>query len=260
VLLLPARERGEEKPLAPLLLPPRSRRCHRRAPCQSGPHLSGRGLQRRRALALQGGRPLLAGLRGRAGLLRRRTGLRARTGVSGPAIRPRRAARPLAGPGGRIIAQRRVVADGVAALGDDLPADGLRGMDPPHDALIARRLLRRDRQRHRGKAGAGAGTRPDRKAGGALVEQAEPGPGAVVDLDAPDLAVGVGIQLDRDVVRSGAAALSGTSTSPVVPRMPSVAVGVAIVMLPVLATALATKATVPLAMLNSAAFLAPPSS
>jgi hypothetical protein len=42
-----------------------------------------------------------------------------------------------------------------------------------------------------------------------------------------------------------AAALSGTSTTPVVPRMPSVEVGVVIVMSPVFATRLATKAIVP---------------
>jgi len=53
---------------------------------------------------------------------------------------------------------------------------------------------------------------------------------------------------------------SGTSTRPVVPRMPSVAVGVDIFMSPVLATAAATKATVPLAMSNDAAFCLPPSS
>ena len=43
-----------------------------------------------------------------------------------------------------------------------------------------------------------------------------------------------------------------TSTSPVVPRMPSVAAGVVIFMSPVLATAEATKATVPLVTSNSA--------
>src|SRR6184192_1396199 len=54
-----------------------------------------------------------------------------------------------------------------------------------------------------------------------------------------------------------AAAPCGTSTRPVVPRMPSEAVGVVIDMLPVLATAAATNATVPLAMSNTAAlFLA----
>src|SRR6202140_2722547 len=57
-----------------------------------------------------------------------------------------------------------------------------------------------------------------------------------------------------------AVAPSGTSTRPVVPRMPSVAVGVDIFMSPVLATAAATKATVPLAISNSAAFCLPPSS
>ena len=57
-----------------------------------------------------------------------------------------------------------------------------------------------------------------------------------------------------------AAAFSGTSTTPVVPRMPSVAVGVAIFMSPVFATAAATKATVPLPMSKIAEFCLPPSS
>ena len=49
---------------------------------------------------------------------------------------------------------------------------------------------------------------------------------------------------------------SGTSTTPDVPRMPSVAVGVVIFMSPVLATSAATKATVPLATSNTAELLA----
>ena len=57
-----------------------------------------------------------------------------------------------------------------------------------------------------------------------------------------------------------AVAPSGTSTTPVVPRMPSEAVGVVIFMSPVLATAAATKATVPLPMSKIPAFCLPPSS
>jgi len=54
-----------------------------------------------------------------------------------------------------------------------------------------------------------------------------------------------------------AEAPSGTSTRPVVPRIPSVAVGVDIFILPVLATEAAANATVPLAISNSAAFCLP---
>src|ERR1019366_6405583 len=85
-------------------------------------------------------------------------------------------------------------------LGDDLAADALRGMDLAHKTLIAQRLLRRDRKRQRRKAPAGAG--PDRKTTGALGQKTEPRPGAIVDLDPPDLAVRVGIELDRDMVRA----------------------------------------------------------
>ena len=59
---------------------------------------------------------------------------------------------------------------------------------------------------------------------------------------------------------AAAAPPEGTSTRPDVPRMPSVAVGVVICMLPVLATCAATKATVPLAMSNMPALFLPPSS
>src|ERR1700722_12963685 len=86
-----------------------------------------------------------------------------------------------------------------ALLGDDLTADGLRGMDLTYDALIAQRLLRRDHERLRGKAPARAA--PDGEAAGALRERTEPRAGAVGDVDPPDLAVGVGIELDRDAVR-----------------------------------------------------------
>ena len=49
----------------------------------------------------------------------------------------------------------------VALLVDDLPAEVLRRVDLAHKALVAQRLLRRDRHRHRGKAraaGAAAGS------------------------------------------------------------------------------------------------------
>jgi hypothetical protein len=59
---------------------------------------------------------------------------------------------------------------------------------------------------------------------------------------------------------AAAVAASGTSTTPVVPRMPSVAVGVVICMAPVFATAAATKATVPLPTSKIAEFCLPPSS
>ena len=52
---------------------------------------------------------------------------------------------------------------------------------------------------------------------------------------------------------------SGTSTRPVVPRMPSDEVGVSIFMLPVWATSAATKAAVPRTTLNMAALSVPPS-
>src|SRR6266850_7040436 len=86
-----------------------------------------------------------------------------------------------------------------ALLGDDATAEILRGVDLTHKPLVAQRLPRRDRQRHRGKtctSRAGA----DGKTAGALREKAEPRTGAVIDLDPADLAVGVGIELDRDVV------------------------------------------------------------
>ena len=64
-----------------------------------------------------------------------------------------------------------------------------------------------NRQRHRGEAHA-AGAWPDGKAARALRQKAEPRAGAVVDLDAADPSVGVGIKLDRDVVRiAGGSAL-----------------------------------------------------
>ena len=83
-------------------------------------------------------------------------------------------------------------------LGHDLPPQILRGMDLAHKTLVAQRLLRRDHERHRGKAAAGAGA--DGETAGALGEKAQPRPGAVVDLDPSHLAVGVGIEFYRDVI------------------------------------------------------------
>jgi len=52
----------------------------------------------------------------------------------------------------RRIAVLRIGAAEGALLGDDLPADRLRRMKLTYKTLIARGLLRGDRQRHRGKA------------------------------------------------------------------------------------------------------------
>src|ERR1700722_15772675 len=98
----------------------------------------------------------------------------------------------------RIIVSRRIGLPQRALLRDDLPPDALGGVDLAHDALIAQRLLRRNRQRCRGEAAAGAGA--DRKAAGALRERTEPRAAAVVDVDMPDPAVRIGIELDRDIV------------------------------------------------------------
>src|SRR6185312_12953850 len=97
-----------------------------------------------------------------------------------------------------IIVSRRIGLPQGALPGDDLPSDVLRGMDLAHDALIAQRLLRRNRQRRRGEAAAGAGT--DRKAAGALRERTEPRAAAVGDVDMPDPAVRIGVELDRHIV------------------------------------------------------------
>jgi hypothetical protein len=52
------------------------------------------------------------------------------------------------------IVQGRIGATQGALLAHDLPAEILRGMDLTHKTLIAQRLLRRYRQRHRGEANA----------------------------------------------------------------------------------------------------------
>jgi hypothetical protein len=87
-----------------------------------------------------------------------------------------------------------------ALLEHELPADILRRVKLTHKALVAQHHGLRNRQRHRGEARA-ARARPDGEAARALREKAEPRAGAVVDLDPSDPAVGVGIKLDRDVVR-----------------------------------------------------------
>ncbi len=73
-------------------------------------------------------------------------------------------------------------------------------MKPTHNALIAQNHRLRNRQRHRCEAHAAA-TWPDGEAACALRQKAEPRAGAVVDLDAADAPVRVGIELDRDVIR-----------------------------------------------------------
>ena len=96
-----------------------------------------------------------------------------------------------------LIAARGSVRIGLpqrALLGHDLPSDHLRRVHLAHHALVARRLLRRDHERGGGDAAAGAG--PDRETAGALRERAEPDTAAVMDIDMPDPAVGVGIKLD----------------------------------------------------------------
>ena len=87
-----------------------------------------------------------------------------------------------------------------ALLEHDLPAEILRRVELTHKALVAQHRLRRDHQRHRGETRA-ARARADGEAAGALRQKAEPRAGAVVDLDPADPAVGIGIKLDRDIVR-----------------------------------------------------------
>jgi hypothetical protein len=95
----------------------------------------------------------------------------------------------------------------VALLGDDLPARGLRLMHLAHEGAVARGLLRRDRDRHRGNtrpSGAGRIAKPLEP----CVKRAEPrATGAVVDIDVADPAIGVGVELDVDVARGHGVAL-----------------------------------------------------
>ena len=79
-----------------------------------------------------------------------------------------------------------------ALLEYELPPDILRRVKLAHEALVAQHRLSRNSQRHRGEARA-AGVRADGEAAGALGEKAKPRPGAVVDLNAADPPIGVGI-------------------------------------------------------------------
>src|SRR5258707_1367313 len=94
-----------------------------------------------------------------------------------------------------IVVQARIGAAERALLGDDLAADGLRGVHLAHKSLIALRLSRRDRKRHRRKARAAAHAGADGEAARALRQRAEPRARPVIDLDPSDPAVGVGIEL-----------------------------------------------------------------
>src|SRR5262249_36526307 len=69
-------------------------------------------------------------------------------------------------------------------------------------ALVARRLLRRNRNRHGGEARAARAARAgtDGKSARTLCQRAEPPALAIVDLDPSDPAVGIGIELDVDIV------------------------------------------------------------
>jgi hypothetical protein len=121
-------------------------------------------------------------------------------------------------------------------------------------AAIARCFRRGNLIRHCGDPA--AGTKSQRKCARALSERAKIRALPIEDFDAADMPIGVGVELDRR--RRGAAA-GGTSTMPVVPRIPRVASGVAIFMSPVLATRLAMKEAVPVATLNEARLPCPPS-
>src|SRR5581483_2178512 len=109
----------------------------------------------------------------------------------------------LTGP--RRIAILRIGAAELTLLTYDLAADGLRRMQLAHETLVARGLLQRNRKRHRGKACAArtTGSAADRKAARALRQRAEPPSLPVVDLDLSDPAIGIGIELDVDVVGAG---------------------------------------------------------
>src|SRR6185437_9807144 len=127
-----------------------------------------------------------------------------RTGTLRQTVLPlRQAVLPLqAGLTRRIVAQIIPVRVGLpqrALPADDLPADALGRMNLSHDALVAQRLLRRDRERRRGKTSARAGA--NGKTARALGEKTKPRAVAIVDLDPSNPAVGIGIKLDVDAVR-----------------------------------------------------------
>ncbi|MEY9684118.1 hypothetical protein ABIF13_004892 [Bradyrhizobium elkanii] len=184
----------------------------------SGWRLDAGRVRQRRAAGLAGQRMLCAALLLRAGLLRALPARRARLLAGtvlltrllrGVAVLARQAVLPLRVRLHRLAAVRigrgrirpaevGIGAAEVALLGHDLTAQCLRAMDLAHKALVARDLLRRDRQRHRCEAGA-AGARTNRKAARAARQHAERSATAVVDLDAADMSVGVGIELDADI-------------------------------------------------------------
>ena len=91
----------------------------------------------------------------------------------------------------------------VALLLHHLAAEILRRMNLAHKTLVALHHLRRNEQRHRGNAPA-ADAEAHAEAAGALRKEAEPRARAVVDLDAADMAVGVGIKLDVVLARRAA--------------------------------------------------------
>jgi hypothetical protein len=137
---------------------------------------------------------------------------------------------------------------------DRLPLPGrVRSRKPLQHAAVAQRFLRRDLERDRRETAAGSGA--ERKCARPLRKNAEPRALPVEHFDPPHMAVSIGVEL---ILGSPVVPASGTSTTPVVPRIPIVAIGVAIFMSPVLATLLARKAAVPRATVNKAALPLPP--
>ncbi len=87
-----------------------------------------------------------------------------------------------------------------ALLEYHLASEILCRVELPHKALVPQNHRLRNHQRHRGEAGA-ARAGPNGEAARALRQKPEPRAGAVIDLDLADPAIGIGIELDRDVVR-----------------------------------------------------------
>src|SRR5262249_19033994 len=121
-------------------------------------------------------------------------------------------------------------------LDQHLAADRVGESEALQGAAIARRFGCGNLIRHRGDPAAAANAKCEGAC--ALRERAERPALPIEDLDAADMPVSVGISL---TVGAAAPPARGTSTMPVVPRMPSVASGVAIFISPVLATRLAMK-------------------
>ena len=86
-----------------------------------------------------------------------------------------------------------------------LPSDVVRGEQPLHHAAVARHLLRRDLDRHRGEPT--AHTRPEREGAGALGEGAESRALPVEHLDASDAVVAIRIELDPRLGHAAGAAV-----------------------------------------------------